>query len=41
LLSACLNGHIEVVALLLENKANIEATDMVRKVCHVKDIDVK
>jgi ankyrin repeat protein len=31
-MNACSEGHTEDVALLLENKANIEATDEVRKV---------
>jgi ankyrin repeat protein len=32
LIIACYHGLVEVVAMLLEHKANIEATDKVRKV---------
>jgi hypothetical protein len=35
---ACKNGHTKVVAMLLENKANMEATDEV-KIIVVRRVD--
>jgi ankyrin repeat protein len=39
LLSACSKGHSEVVEILLENKANLEANDKVKKNTPIRNMD--